>query len=242
VTAEEANAAWPAWVKAVLVEKLKGIKNFRAAHDMVMEGFPDTEIARQIQAMGDLTDLSHRYVTNVVKHYKHSIPKHEIVARLLPSRTITLTPEEKPVMLKAIASQLDTIDRIITIAEKLGMTEESERRSERSRSVDWDSVYSRPGMNELMQDPKSRYRIVKFVEAMAGMYGKMSPERQSQMMETAVKKFRREYSPDDNAPQEDIVVVERDAPDLLRPPRRVISEEVVEVQAKVPFYTSRPPG
>lgn len=262
VEEDEAQHRWPDWVRPSMVDRFLRLKSFQTAHELLMQGFPDIEIARQIQTLGEMVDVSLKHVTNVVRHYKHSLPKHEIVSRLLPSRTIEPVNIGKPVVLrveladlyhkakqrveralkreidldglipttdKAFATTLDTLDRIITIADKLGMTEEKEQTQSRSSAVDWDAVYSRPGMNDVMGDEKSRYRMVKFVESLAGMYGKMDPAKQAKVLELAAKGMKKEYSISDAEMQAHTRgPVPKFAPVNANSVRKVVSEEPIE--------------
>lgn len=99
----------------------------------------------------------------------------------------------------------------------------------KSTKVDWDSIYSRPGMNDVMSDPKARYRIVKFVESLSSICTKVPAEQQVKMLESALRTIKKDMpkrEPGTLGETEDLQVIERAIEETAQViPRKVIMEE-----------------
>lgn len=268
------DPTWPEWVKATLVRKIANLPCKDTIQDMILEGFPTVECARQIHYLGFAKDVSLSYLGQCVEHFRQTIPKALIINRLSPK---ALVPASKAMndgineveeiadmylKLKSIieigvkrTQQLDSLipglekyfghaatllEKSANIKQSLGF-KNNKPIEVQSTKIDWTSIYSRPGMNEVMSDPKARYRIVKFVESLASVYSTMSSEKQAKMLEIALRTIKKDMpkTEDKAEPIDEVKVVEQ-AIDEAAPipdqivPRKIINEEPVIVSRREP--------
>jgi len=59
-------------------------------------------------------------------------------------------------------------------------------------AIDWTKVYSSPNVNEVMSDPEKRARLVRMVENLAKLSGKMTPEQHVKTLKSAEDKIKGE--------------------------------------------------
>lgn len=60
--------------------------------------------------------------------------------------------------------------------------------------IDWSRVYSSPKVNEVMANPESRARLLRFTETLSNVFGRLSAEQQERIMEKAADKVRQEQA------------------------------------------------
>jgi hypothetical protein len=77
---------YPSWVKEGNVAKVRGLKCFETVREMLLNGIPAAEVARHIQHLNELTDTTHQTVRVYVEHYKATLPKTQMLARMVPTQ------------------------------------------------------------------------------------------------------------------------------------------------------------
>jgi hypothetical protein len=217
---------FPSWVSKSFVARIRALNCFETVRAMLIGGMPGVEVARHIQSLNELTDLKLESVRQMVEHFKATLPKGLMMARMNPNHYVeTKKKVEAQVDLVAECKYLFDLQKkrieilmkreegigfLLTGGEKnfsearellrqmadltkmMGVTNaqagEAMEQMAKSKDVNWSQLYSKPQMNEVMADPQSRARLVRFAENLATMYGRMSPEQQQKVMEAAAKR------------------------------------------------------
>jgi len=211
---------YPRWVSFWRVERIRSLKCFEVVREMLLSGIPPVEVARQVQILGEMTQISLDTVRVHMEHFRATLPKALMVARVNPAHYVAsrkkvdatidsiqvlsdLTEKmmkridigmarEKamnfllPNMEKQFTVCMELACRIHEMKKNIGFNEQTLEVVDKAVAVsrvDWDKTYSKPGLNEVMSNPESRVRVIRFIEDMTGMFGKMSKEQQERILE-----------------------------------------------------------
>lgn len=100
---------YPPWVRQDLVKRIRNLMCVENARDMILNGFPPVEVARYIQAAGELVDMDINNLKEHVEHYRATIPKHLMLAKVSPRELISIKREAD--------RKLDVLERMTKLYE-----------------------------------------------------------------------------------------------------------------------------
>jgi hypothetical protein len=211
----------PDWVNKSHVRTIKGLNCYEAVRELLLNGTPSIEVARQIQLLNELKHVSLNSIRVYVEHFKATLPKLEMIQRINPLGFVAAAKKvEKAIdslsvlekMIEAMVSRIEIGMKREAAMQFLmpGMNKEFETiknmiqaHHEMKRNIigrtdiemitdapmDWSKVYSAPNVNEVMQSPEKRARLVRMTENLTKMYGTMTPEQQQRVMDLAKHKL-----------------------------------------------------
>ena len=217
---------YPTWVRKHYVRAVRDLQCFETVREMLLSGIPCVEVARQIQNLNEWQDRQLDTVRVYLEHYKATLPKSEMLARMVPHQyfetkakveerldclsaleemhgwmrkriQIGMRREESMDFLmnnmeKNFTVMLEIISKIHEIKKDLvgdqkQIADQLAKQGATSR-IDWSKLYSSPNANEVMANPESRARLVRFSQTLSNVFGKLTPEQQRNVVEAAQQK------------------------------------------------------
>lgn len=98
------HVQYPSWVDEWKVTRVRALKCFETVREMLLSGMPSVEVARQVHNLNEWKDLKIETVRTYLEHFKATLPKSLMMARMLPEQYI----ETK----KKVDQSLDCIDSL----------------------------------------------------------------------------------------------------------------------------------
>jgi hypothetical protein len=217
---------YPSWVKKRYVEYVRSLNCFETVREMLLSGMPSSEVARQIHHLNEWKDKGHDTIRVYVEHYKQTLPKTEMLARMVPRQYLETKAQVKERldclaaleelhgwmkkriqigmrreesmdflmnnMEKNFSVMLEIISKTHEIKKDLLGNEkaiEADMAKQTAASrIDWGKIYESPNANEVMNNPESRARLVRFSQTLSNVFGKLTPEQQKNVVEAAQQK------------------------------------------------------
>lgn len=217
---------YPAWVQKRYVEYVRSLNCFETVREMLLCGMPASEVARQIHHLNEWKDKGHNTIRVYVEHYKQTLPKTEMLARMVPRQYLETKAQVKERLdcLSALEElhgwmkkriqigmkREESMDFLMTNMERnfsvmleiisrtheikkdlLGNEKQIETGIQNQTAigrVDWNKIYDSPNADEVMNNPESRARLVRFSQTLSNVFGKLTPEQQKNVVEAAQQK------------------------------------------------------